>query len=350
MNGARLISSTGRKLTRMGAAPLFDEGLYEISGDTYAWLVPNGSWGETNIGIVRCGEKAVLIDTCWDLNFTREMLEHAQTVLEGAQISHVINTHADGDHCWGNQLFADQHIVSTKACKDQIHHSKPIELRALQLASKLFSQLPVNGVDGLGRYMGAMLKPYRFSGIKVLGASQDFSGELTLEIEGVTFHLQEVGPAHTNGDCIVHLPQRRVVYTGDILFVGLTPVAWAGPVSNITKALRKVLALDVTMIVPGHGPLATAADVQQQIDYWDWLQTELTTLAKQGVEVDDAARRCLTSSTFRKSVFSQWADAERLFTSACTLYRELGIQTEHYSGPIGQLDHFRRQALLLQPA
>jgi cyclase len=159
-----------------------------------------------------------------------------------------------------------------------------------------------------------------------------------------------VGPAHTNGDCIVHLPQRRVVYTGDILFVGLTPVAWAGPVSNITKALRKVLALDVTMIVPGHGPLATAADVQQQIDYWDWLQTELTTLAKQGVEVDDAARRCLTSSTFRKSVFSQWADAERLFTSACTLYRELGIQTEHYSGPIGQLDHFRRQALLLQPA
>jgi len=42
-------------LTRFGEIPLFREGLYSIAPDTYAWMVPNGSWGETNIGLIDCG-------------------------------------------------------------------------------------------------------------------------------------------------------------------------------------------------------------------------------------------------------------------------------------------------------
>ncbi|MGH6646614.1 MBL fold metallo-hydrolase [Aquabacterium sp.] len=345
----KLISPTGRKTTRIGAIPVFEEGLYEIAQDTYAWLVPNGSWGETNLGLVRCGDKTMLIDTCWDLHHTRDMLEHADAVLKEAPIHGVINTHADGDHCWGNQLFNGLPIYSTKACADQIHHHKPAQLSALKWSSKLFSCVPANGVDALGRYMGDMLRPYRFSGIKVVGASQTFSGQMSMDVGGVAFKLHEVGPGHTNGDCVVHVPDRRVVFTGDILFVGVTPVAWAGPVANITKALRQIQAMDVDVIVPGHGPLATLADVQSQIDYWDWLHSELAPLAAQGVNVDDAARRCLESKAFRRAPFAKWLAPERLFTSACTLYREWGLETAKYSGPIGQLDHFRRQALL-QPS
>ncbi|MDO9003979.1 MAG: MBL fold metallo-hydrolase [Aquabacterium sp.] len=346
MKGAKLISATGRQLTRMGARPLFDEGLYELGRDSYAWLVPNGSWGETNIGLVRCGDQTVLIDTCWDLPHTREMLGHADQFLRDAPVHAIINTHADGDHCWGNQLFAGRPIYSTRACADQIHHHKPIQLTALQWSSKIFSGIPTNGVDALGRYMGAMLKPYRFSGIKVLGASQTFSGEMPLEIGNVKFHLLELGPGHTDGDCIVHIPERRILFAGDLLFVGVTPVAWAGPVSNIIKALKRIQAFDVDVIVPGHGPLATQEDVQQQIDYWEWLQSELAPLAAKGVNVDEAAQLCLSSMGFRNAPFAKWADTERLFTSACTLYREWGIETAKYRGPLGQLDHFRRQALL----
>jgi cyclase len=39
-------------------------------------------------------------------------------------------------------------------------------------------------------------------------------------------------PAHTRGDVIVHVPEARTVFTGDILFVGGTPIVWAGPLSN----------------------------------------------------------------------------------------------------------------------
>lgn len=346
MNNARLIAATGRERTRMGARPHFDEGLYELRPDTYAWMVPNGSWGETNLGLIRCGDQSVLIDTCWDLHFMREMLVHSATVIERAPISHVINTHADGDHCWGNQLFADRVVTSTQASARQIHQHPPAQLRALQWGSKLFQRLPIGDVDALGRYMGDMLRPYRFGGVKVMAANQTFSGTATIEVNGVVLRLMEVGPAHTDGDCIVHVPERQVVYTGDILFVGVTPVAWAGPVSRIVSALEQVKALHSEVIVPGHGPLATLADVQSQIDYWDWLQSSLEPMARAGMPPEPASRHCLQSEGFKDSPFAAWIAPERLFTSACTLYREWGLDTGGLVGPLGALDHFRKQARL----
>lgn len=347
MKGARLIAGTGRTVTRMGEAPLYEEGLYEVAPDTHAWLVPNGSWGETNLGLVRCGDQTVLIDTCWDLHFTREMLRHAEPVLREAPITRVVNTHADGDHCWGNQLFADLPIVATRACVDQMHHHPPGQLRALQWGSKLFRCVPAAGVDGLGRYMGDMLRPYRFGGVQVTPARETFTGETTLEIGDTLLHLVEVGPGHTDGDCIVHLPQRGVVFTGDILFVGVTPVAWAGPVSRIVEALRRVLALTPRVIVPGHGPLADAHDVQAQIGYWTWVLASLEPLARQGLPPEQACQRLLDGDGFRSQPFATWLAPERLFTSACTLYREWGLPTASLPGPLGALDHFRRQARLI---
>jgi cyclase len=346
MKAQKLIAGTGRSRTRMGQVPQFAEGLYELMPDTYAWMVPNGSWGETNLGLVRCGDQSVLIDTCWDLHFTREMLAHAAPVLERAPIRHVINTHADGDHCWGNQLFADQAITSTQASADQVHQHPPAQLRALQLGASLFKHIPVGQVDALGRYMGDMLRPYRFGGVRVQAAQHTFSGETTLHVNGAALHLIEVGPAHTDGDCIVHVPERGVLYAGDILFVGVTPVAWAGPVSRIVSALRRVQALQAAVIVPGHGPLARPVDVQHQIDYWDWLQATLRPLAQAGMRPQQACALTLESAVFKSSAFAKWLAPERMFTSACTLYREWGNDTGAMSGPLGALDHFRKQASL----
>lgn len=112
-----------------------------------------------------------------------------------------------------------------------------------------------------------------------MAASQTFSGA-TIVVNGVVMRLMEVGPAHTDGDCIVHVPDRHGVYTGYILFVGVTPVAWAGPASRIVSALEQVIALRAKVIVSGHGPLATLADVQSQIDYWDWMQSSLEPFAR----------------------------------------------------------------------
>ena len=70
-------NQTGK--TRFGELPLFKEGLYNTADACYAWMVPNGTWGETNIGLIDCGGRSVMIDTCWDLNFTRELTSVVNT-------------------------------------------------------------------------------------------------------------------------------------------------------------------------------------------------------------------------------------------------------------------------------
>jgi cyclase len=79
---------------------------------------------------------------------------------------------------------------------------------------------------------------------------------LTIRVGDRELHLLEVGPAHTRGDTLVHAPAERVLFSGDILFSGAHPIAWAGPVSNWIAACDRILAMDVEVIVPGHGPLA----------------------------------------------------------------------------------------------
>ena len=68
-------------------------------------------------------------------------------------------------------------------------------------------------------------------------------------------HLIELGPAHTHGDAIAHVPDASVVFTGDILFIEGTPMMWAGPVSNWLTACDRIIELDAGTIVPGHGPV-----------------------------------------------------------------------------------------------
>jgi len=115
--------------------------------------------------------------------------------------------------------------------------------------------------------MGDMLSPYEFQKIRVRPAQETFSGEMTITVEGLTLHLIETGPGHTDGDCMIWVPERQAVFAGDILFVGVTPVAWAGPVENIRRGLRRLLELSPEVIVPGHGPLARYSDIQDQVDY-----------------------------------------------------------------------------------
>ena len=348
MIGRRLLVGTGRAITRMGEAPAFAEGLYEIAENTFAWMVPNGSWGETNLGLINCGRQTVLVDTCWDLHFTREMLQHAESILTTAPITRVINTHSDGDHCWGNQLFSDRIITATRACVDHMTHPSPRQLWAIKSSSKLLRCLPFAGLNSLGNYMGGMLAPYEFRKLHVRPAQETFSGEMTITVEGVILHLIETGPGHSHGDCIVWVPERRVVFAGDILFVGVTPVAWAGPVENIRRGLRRLLELNPQVIVPGHGPLARYSDIQDQVEYWDWLETSLEPMARGGLNPFEAGRQCVQSDDFRRSAFARWRCPERMFTSACTLYRHWGVTPRTLPGSLGALDHFRQQSLLLR--
>lgn len=333
-------------LTRFGEPIRYPAGLYRTATGTYAWLVPNGSWGETNLGLIDCGGSSVMIDTGWDLRCTREMLDACESITSRAPIEQVINTHADGDHCWGNQLFKGRPILATHACIHQMHHLQPRALSALYHGSAILRHVPVAGIDRFGHYMREMFRPYGFGGVTITDPTEGFSMQKTLCINGVDIVITEVGPGHTDGDAVVHLPDRRVAYAGDILFVGVTPVMWAGPIERLVAGLTFLKQLDVDVIVPGHGPLATATHVQSVLDYWHFVHEKVHACFLQGMSPARAARHVIFSPAFQRQPWAQWDSPERLVTSASTLYRQWGAPASRLPGKLAQMDLLRQQATL----
>ena len=328
------IYTTGVAITRFGEIPNYDEGLYEIANNTYAWMVPNGSWGETNSGLIVGDGEAVLVDTLWDLRCTKQMMVAIKPITDEAPINTVVNTHSDGDHFWGNQLFTNRDIVATQACKDMMDHMQPKSLTALGTLGSVMSKIPVMGCNHAGNWFKGMVKPYDYSDVIITPANRTFTQELALNVGGRDVVLMEMGPAHTSGDAIVYVPDAKVVYSGDLLFVEGTPPLWAGPVENWIKALDHMLGMDVETFVPGHGPLTDKQGVQRVRDYWEFVSHEVSHRHKAGKPPAVIAREIIFGEEFTRYGFMEWDSPERIYLSTHVLCKHLNGDAEnHYSTP-----------------
>ncbi|MEP6298575.1 MAG: MBL fold metallo-hydrolase, partial [Ilumatobacter sp.] len=199
-------------------------GLHEVGNDCHAYLQPDGGWGWSNAGLIRGDGVSLLVDTLFDLKLTADMLDAMRSITSGAPISSLVNTHANGDHCYGNSAVRDGwpevEIISSSAAAEEMPHVPPAMLHAL-------NQDPGDVGDLFRSFFGE----FDFGGIELELPSRTFDDRLDIEVGGRRIELIEVGPAHTEGDVIVHVPDANTVYTGDILFVGGTPIVWAGPLS-----------------------------------------------------------------------------------------------------------------------
>src|SRR5579871_6772478 len=227
----------------------YTRGLHELGNDLYAYLQPDGSWGWANAGLVVDGKATLLVDTLYDLQLTGEMLDTMRRAVPAAtQIDTVVNTHANGDHCYGNQLVSGAEIIASARTAEEMTTGVTPMVMAM-----LMKQAPTMGQ--LGEYLRRIFGPFEWDNITLTPPTKTFEGELTVNVGSKTVHLMEVGPAHTMGDTMAYLPDQRVIFTGDILFIGGHPIIWAGPTSNWLRACERILSLDVETIVPGHGPL-----------------------------------------------------------------------------------------------
>src|SRR5574337_283668 len=93
-----------------------DMKLQPLATDVYACLQPDRGLGTSNSGFINRG-RGVVVDTFWDLPHTRRLIEtYACVWREPAR--RVVNTHHNGDHSWGNQLFAGAEIIGHRRCAD----------------------------------------------------------------------------------------------------------------------------------------------------------------------------------------------------------------------------------------
>ena len=347
MDKWKCVVATGAELTRHREVPKYAEGLYELGHGLYAWMVPNGSWGESNCGLIVGDGEALLVDTQWDVPCTQAVLDAAARVLGSARIAHVVNTHSDGDHCWGNQLLPDAQTISSQATFDEMLELHPRSMIQLGLAARTLGRVPALKADQVGQWFRGMLASYRFGGVTRTRARYRFRGQMNLAVGGRQIELIELGPAHTSGDLIVHVPDARAVFTGDLLFIDCTPVMWAGPLGNWLAALDRILAMDVDVIVPGHGPIADKAGIRRLKGYFEFIDHEARRRYDAGVSADSAAREIVLSKDFAESPYAAWDSPERLLVNVHTLYRQYAGRKRHL-GKLAILNIMRKQALLAQ--
>lgn len=286
----------------------YTKGLHQLTEGVYAYLQPDGGWGRSNAGLVRGGDSALLIDTFFDAPLTREMLAAMRPVTVETPIEVAVNTHGDGDHWFGNyELPGSVDIVSSAAAVEEMRTVTPQAMAGL-----VHAELDEPTRDYLRRAFGA----FAFAESRPRLPSETFSGETTLHVGGTRVDLIEVGPAHTAGDLIVHVPSARTVFTGDILFIGGTPIIWDGPVGNWIAACDRILGLGADFLVPGHGPVTDVAGVTAVKRYLTYLRDEARQRFEAGLDARAAAQ------DIDLGAFAAWHAPERVAINVDSLYRE----------------------------
>ena len=293
----------------------FSKGLHDVGAGSYAWLQPDGSWGWSNAGLVVDGEQSLLVDTLFDLPLTEAMLAAMRDAepQAAAHIDTVVNTHSNGDHCHGNQLVEDAEIITSSATAKEMSELPPATLAQLQ---KLYAE----DESRLGRFVRKAFGPFDFEGIRHVEPTRTFDKELSITVGDKRVELIEVGPAHTKGDVLVHVPGDRVVFTGDILFVEGTPIVWAGPVSNWIAACDLLAGMDVDAIVPGHGPITDRRGAEAVKAYLEYVYAQAKERFEGGMSAAEAAH------DIDLGEFADWSDSERIAVNVDSVYRELGAR------------------------
>jgi len=311
--------------TPLGDPVAFDGGLVEIGARTWAWIQPNGGLGESNAGLVIGDDEALLVDTLWDENLTAAMLRAMEpvTAAAGAPIGQLFNTHGDGDHWYGNGLLpASTPITASEPAIRQMRDEPPSILTRMAPAGRaagLLGRVPM--MPGGARMRGLahfnqLLSSYEFKGIHPRVPDRPFADSAELDVGGRTVELTYVGPAHTTGDSIAWLPDARICFAGDILFNGVMPIMWAGPVGNWIAALDLIEGHEPQVVVGGHGPVGDLAAIRAMRDYWIWLRERVL---EEGTDPDpfEVTERLIRSPDFEP--WREWDGVERTLVNVARI-------------------------------
>jgi glyoxylase-like metal-dependent hydrolase (beta-lactamase superfamily II) len=230
--------------------------------------------GETggNVGIVVMDDGVAAVDAQYPVS-AYDFRESIPSVT-GKPVTHLLLTHVHGDHVFGNQAFEDCVIVSHRRLKERMAESLKNEWAPGNLEGML-EDVKKNRPE----------RAWLFEGLRIVLPSETFDERYTLA--GV--EMINLG-GHTDCSSVVYVPDEKVLFAGDQVFAETFP--WAGdPTADPDawiEAFKKMLSMDVDVIVPGHGPLCGKGELEIQLAWFEAVRDEMKALIADGVSSEDA--------------------------------------------------------------
>jgi len=280
----------------------------EVSKGIFAYVQLDGSWFLNNAGCIVGPDSAVVVDTVGTEARARDW-RAAQRSITSLPVSALVNTHHHADHTNGNFMFAPSTAI--------IGHEK---CRAEMLESPPFRRTPIFPDTDFGDCPSAP-PTITFSDRMAL-----FAGDLRIE-------LMFVGPAHTTNDVVAWIPERKLLFSGDVIFNGGTPFALMGSVGGWLEALDRLEALGAETIVPGHGAVCGPqifGDVRAYLQF-------IESTAKRGFAAGTLPLDLARSTPLGR--FEGLCDPERFVPNLHRAYSEL--RGEARGAPLPLMDMFQ---------
>lgn len=262
----------------------------DLGGGVYAYLQPDGSWGLNNAGVLTSRDGVILIDTCFTAARTKRLLAAVAT-LSSRAIRTVFNTHHHGDHTWGNFLLPNATIIGHRNCRDEM----------------------------MRRGLGPMeaFPNVEWGDIELVPPSVLFDDRLDVFAGDLAVEAHCIGPAHSTSDVVVYIPERRVLFAGDLVFNGGTPFVVGGSVAGSLAAYDRLRQFDCAVVVPGHGPLCDPSAYDEMAAYLRFVESVARDAYAAGLTPLDAAMQTDLGR------FSEWHDSERFVANLHRAYAEL---------------------------
>jgi cyclase len=265
----------------------------EVSEGVYAYIQPDGSWYLNNTGFLTSPYGVISIDATSTERRTRAYLE-AIAKVTSQPVRTLVNTHHHGDHTYGNCLFTNATIVAHERCRDEVLAFGP----------------PANT---------GVFTDVEWGDLRVAPPFLTYDTGVTLWSGDLRCDVSHMGtPAHTTNDSIVWIPDRSVLFAGDLLFNGGTPFLLLGSIAGAIEVLEQVVRpLGATTIVPGHGPVCGPDVIDDVLGYLRFIEDLAREGQAAGLSPLDAARQADLGA------YAAWTDAERVVGNLHRAYLEL---------------------------
>jgi glyoxylase-like metal-dependent hydrolase (beta-lactamase superfamily II) len=248
----------------------------KLSDGVYAVIHKTGGYAICNSGIIDLGDETLVFD-CFISPKAAEDLKKAAEELTGNKVKYVVNSHFHNDHVRGNQVFADVQIISTQRTAELIEEITPEELeweakviddRIETTSQKLAEETDSFKLEELKMWMGYYKAIKESQGNYKITLPNTFM-EDTLVIKGTEREavLFTKGKGHTESDIVLWLPDDKILFATDLLFVNCHPWLGDGFPEEWIAYLTDLKRLKAKFIVPGHGELASEEDIDEIIHY-----------------------------------------------------------------------------------